>query len=831
ASSGSSGGFPTTAGAFETTFSGAQAAFALKLNSSGNALLYSTVLGGTSDDVANGIAIDSSGNAYIAGQTGGSFPTTTGAFQTVFGGATDAFVTKLNSSGTALVYSTYLGGANNDLATGIALDSGNHAYVSGVTFSAGLATANAAQTQCGKDGSCDGGNDDAFVAELNTLGSGEVYFTYVGGAGQDDANRIAVDSSGAAYITGKTNSGVNENFPIVGSPTVLQGTLAGSQNAFITKVHPGGSSFDFSTYVGGNGLDEGLGIALDSSDNVYITGWTSSSNFPLLSALACCATLRGPTDAFVTEVTADGSSYVFSTYFGGTGNEDVSGGGIAVDASSNVYVTGDTDSNTASFPLVNAAQGFYGAGVSDAFVAKLSPGSASLTVSTNGTGAGTVTSSPAGINCPTTCSANFADATTVTLTAAPLAGSTFSGWSGACNNTGTTCIVDVTAAQSVTATFNLAGTPDFLISASALSPTTVNPGGSATSTVTITATGGFTGAVALSCTGLPAGASCGFVPPSVTGSGSSTLTITTTGATPVGVYNVQVTGTSGSLSHSATVVLDVQTADFTISASAPAAVTAGGSTTSTVTITSVAGFAGAVSLSCSNLPAGASCSFVPSPVTGGSGTSTLTINTTNATANGSYNVTVKGISGSLTHSTTITLNVGDFTISASPLTPGTVSPGGSATSTVTVTGASGFNPSTVALSCSSVTPTVTLPPTCSFSALTGSGSTYTSTLTVRTSAPSAHLTNNSGLYFAMWLPIGGIALLGAGFNFNKKHLGLMLGCLMIFGLMFLTACGGGSSSSGGNHSSGTPAGTYSITVTGTEGGIVHNASPITLTVN
>src|SRR5713226_9516189 len=225
-----------------------------KLNSSGSALLYSTYLGGSSDAVGQGIAVDSSGNAYVTGYTQSSnFPTTAGALQTTFGGLADAFVSKLNSSGSALVYSTYLGGGSTDFGFGIAVDSSGGAYVTGYTQSSNFpATAGALQTSFG-------GVPDAFVSKLNSSGSALVYSTYLGGSSFDSGQGIAVDSSGDAYVTGYTSS---SNFPATAG--ALQTTFGGGADAFVSKLNSGGSALVYSTYLGGSSFDFGFGIAVDS---------------------------------------------------------------------------------------------------------------------------------------------------------------------------------------------------------------------------------------------------------------------------------------------------------------------------------------------------------------------------------------------------------------------------------------------------------------------------------------------------------------------------------------------------------------------------------------
>lgn len=277
------------------------------------------------------------------------------------------------------------------------------------------------------------------------------------------------------------------------------------------------------------------------------------------------------------------------------------------------------------------------------------------------------------------------------------------------------------------------------------------------------------------------------------------------------------------------------TPDFSLSA-APGSrtVAASNSATYTITATPQNGFNSAVDLTCSIVPVVTTpptCSFNPTPVPNGSGTSTLTVSTSAGTQTGAYTISVTGTGGSKTHSADVTLNVSaapDFTIAASAFSPATVSAGGSGTSTITIAPVNGFN-SAVALTCS-IAPVVTRPPVCSLNPTSVAAGSGTSTLTVSTTAATtASLAPGRSSFYAMWLPIGGLALLGTGLTSRRrKLLGLLLLGLVFTGLIFMAACGGTSSGGGGGHP-GTPAGTYTVTVTGTAGSLVQTA-PVTVVV-
>src|SRR5947207_4683567 len=353
----SSADFPTTLSAFQPTPQGGSDAFVVKLNSAFTARTYSTYLGGsTGDDAGRGIAVDATGNAYVTGFTASTdFPTTPGAFQTAFGGGVfDAFVVKLNPAGSRLVYGTYLGGAGSDVGLGIAIDTAQNAYVTGGTFSANFPTA------AGVSQTVLAGERDAFVTQLNATGTALVYSTYLGGAGTDVGNAIAVDGTGAAYITGSTTCAavpcvVSTDFPTTGGvvqTTRPVGEGAAVTDAFVTKLRPAGD-LSYSTFLGGTFGDEGLAIKVDGVGNAYLTGGTSSGGAPPAGfpVTAGFDNFTGATQAFLTKLDPAGAVILFSRSAPtGTLNsvprDDPSlappsiSTSIGLDAAGNVYVSG-----------------------------------------------------------------------------------------------------------------------------------------------------------------------------------------------------------------------------------------------------------------------------------------------------------------------------------------------------------------------------------------------------------------------------------------------------------------------------------------------------------
>jgi Beta-propeller repeat len=338
--------------------------FVTKFDPSGGGLVYSTYLGGGGAETGRGIAVDGSGNAYVTGNTSsGTFPVEAPQ-QAMLGGPNDAFVTKLDPSGSALVYSTFLGGSGNEFAFGIAVDGSGNAYVTGNTTSSANFPIQAPQQSL-----YGGGGADAFVTKFNPSGSAHVYSTYLGGSDFEAGTDIAVDVTGSAYIVGETRS---TNFPPEDPQQPMKGGLS---DAFVTQFNASGSAHLYSTYLGGS-LDEyGIGIAVDEAGNAHVTGFTESANFPLQNPLQPTPGAGG--DGFVTKFNASGSAHLYSTYLGGSDGDQ--GNKIAVDGAGNAWVTGPTSST--NFPVQGPSQPTNG-GMSDAFVTQLNSSGSALVYST-----------------------------------------------------------------------------------------------------------------------------------------------------------------------------------------------------------------------------------------------------------------------------------------------------------------------------------------------------------------------------------------------------------------------------------------------------------------
>jgi len=952
----SSSDFPVTTAAYQTVYySGNSSAFVTKLNPTGTSLLYSTYLGYSA--IGFGIAVDGSGDAYVTGQTSAEyFPVTTGAFQAVNNNSatnqTNAFITKLNPTGSALLYSTYLGGSGDqyvgDWGTAIAVDSSGDAYVTGLAVSDNFpVTAGAFQTV---NKSSPNGNANAFVAKINPSGTALLYSTYLGGSATDEGNGIAVDASGDAYVTGLATS---TNFPVTAG--AFQTVASGIQgNAFVTKLNPAGTQLVYSTYLGGSGAngfyfdglsvtDAGAAITVDSSGYAYVTGFSTSALFPVTAgAFQVLNNSAGGSNAFVTKVNLDGTALVYSTYLGGSSplvaneygnNAGDSSYGISVDGSGNAYVTGEAYSN--NFPVTSGAfqsANQAGTGYSNAFVTKLNPTGSALLYSTylggagrqvdsfynysdlgngiavDGSGGAYVTGQAGSVNFPITAGAfqttnhangttagtnafvaklNLNTATTPTVTVTPSSSSIttvealtvtvdVAGASGDPTPTGAVTLtgggytsqatalsggsttIDVpagslaTGSDALTATY----TPDSSSSSTYDSSTgtssvTVTTPPKTTPTVTVTpSASSITTAQALTVMVAVSGGSGN---PTPTGSVTLTSGSYTSSATALSSGSASINIPAGSLAAgsdtlTASYTPDTSSANLYTTATQSASVTVAtpiGTATSTVTVTPSAA-------TITNQQA----VNVTVSVTGGSGQATPT--GTIALASGSYSAQQTLASGTVTFSIPAgTLSSGANTLTASYSGDGTyatasgttavtvsqvvitapapaaVSPGASATATVTLTAGSTFS-GTMNLTCAltgSPTGAQSLP-TCSLnpaSVTIASDGTGTTVLTVNTTAAS---TTALLLPFGKnsWALGGGGAVLAGllmfGIPSRRRRWVSMLVILAAVFAIGAIGCGGGSSSKPPTTPStpATTAGSYTFTVTATSGTVTASAT-------
>jgi hypothetical protein len=381
--------FPSTAGPFDPARDGPSDGFVTKFDTDGS-LVYSTFIGGSAPDNATGLAVDRSGSAYVVGWTDSSdFPTTPGALDTSFGTSQDGFVTKLASDGSALVYSTYLGGFENTAAVDVALGADGSAFVVGST--------RLFPTTPGAFDETADGSEDGFVARLAANGSALLYATYLGGSNCDleSPSSVAVDANGSAYVAGYTSA---DDFPTTPGAfdTTGEGCTDFGLDGYVTKVNPSGSALLYSTFLNGesNLTEFAFGIDVDASGNAYVTGATQSPDFPT-TAGAYDGTFGGSDpdsglpdhsgmDAFVAKLNAAGSDLVFSTFLGGRGPEN--GTAVAVGAGGDVFVSGGSSSD--DFPTTPGAFDESHNGGDDAILARLDASGSTLLYGTYFGGSG-----------------------------------------------------------------------------------------------------------------------------------------------------------------------------------------------------------------------------------------------------------------------------------------------------------------------------------------------------------------------------------------------------------------------------------------------------------
>jgi hypothetical protein len=336
-------------------------------------LLYSTYLGGSLADQVNAIAVDAAGEVFVTGITGSSnFPTASPLQAANNASNAEAFVTKFNATGSALVYSTYLGGSSGNYGNAIAVDGAGEAFVAGETYSPDFPTVSPFQASLGAPGAI-----NSFVAKLNAAGSALMYSTYLGGSSRDFLAAMAIDSAGEVFVVGHTYS---SDYPLA-SP--FQATFHGAgdggtiePDAFLTKLNATGTALVYSTYLGGSSLEYANGVAVDSAGEAFVVGGTSSTDFPTASPLQ--ATLSGTEDAFVTKFNVAGSALMYSTYLGGS-DFDI-GSAIALDSAGEAFVGGTTQST--NFPTVSPFQAAFGGGAQDAYISKFNATGSALVYST-----------------------------------------------------------------------------------------------------------------------------------------------------------------------------------------------------------------------------------------------------------------------------------------------------------------------------------------------------------------------------------------------------------------------------------------------------------------
>ena len=816
-------------------------------------LTYSTYLGGSGIESCStitgltqtpgcpAIAVDSAGSVYVAGSTTSTnFPVTPGAYQgaPASGFKANAFVTKFNTTGSALVYSTYLGGNGLDYTAGIAVDSAGDAYVAGTTTSSNFPTNGVNAPFQGTPVSA---GKHVFVSVLGGSGSSLFYSTYLSGNGTDIASGVALDPSANIYVTGTTTSNESET----GFPSTLgafQVASAATNQIFLTKLDaatPGVGSVVYSTYFGGsspsNGNVVGGGVAVDTNSNAYITGATNFTNMPVLNAYQ--GTLIGSYDAFVAKfnpTAVSGSQLVYSTYLGGAG--DSFGYGIAVDSSFYAYVTGATNS-TDDFGITQtsgttAFQGTYGGGPLDAFVAKL------------------------GVPCT---------GTSCTTTTVPLTYFTYIG--GAATDVGTAIAVDTIGGARVTGWTN---STNFPVVNNRLAQTNYGGGNSDafvaridTTATTPTAPGHnsdyFGGNGTDIGTGIATDSQGAYY---LAGETSSTA-----GFPLLNAFQPALNGPSDAFVSKLGPYLNVTVNET----AAPSPVGVGNQVTFTYTITNgtningvitnpgdyVSGItftdnlqslSGTATFTSATGPGSGSCPAQPTNgillcnvgALNASATATVTVvltpvalatpRTGSVLLGNTGTVGIYGTNYSQSPNPSASVYVNDFTLSVSPASV-TVPAGVPASYTAVLT-PTGAIPDAVTLACSSGLPTgakctLTTNPIPNLG--TGAAST---TLVIDTTARVTTTTRlwQKGPLYAVWLPVSGLALLGAGMGGKKsRKQRLLIGALFVvlFALIALQpAC---SSTQTTTTTTGTPAGTYTVTVSATSGSAVRNQT-VTLVV-
>jgi Beta-propeller repeat/Cep192 domain 4/HYDIN/CFA65/VesB-like, Ig-like domain len=819
---------------FQQTRNGGADVFVTKFNSDGSALEYSTYLGGSGNDYGQAITIDSTGNAYVTGRTESTnFPVAGTPFQATCGTCASsnasAFVAKLDSTGSNLLYSTYLGGSNQDEGHGIGVDSSGNAYVTGITASSNfpLTPANALRTSFV-------GSTEAFVTGLDSTGLNLLYSTFLGGTGSDSGEAIAVDSAGKVYVAGYTTS------PFVALATgAFQGVNKGGTDGFVGKLDPsqsGSASLVYFTFLGGTAQEKARGIAVNSAGEAYVTGFTESNDFPVANAAQTTKGGGTGSDAFVTKLSADATSAIFSTYLGGSDADR--GRSIAVDTSDNAYFAGFTLS--IDFPTVNPFQASL-AGGRDAFVVKINP-AGSLVYSSylggianeNGND-GAFVAVDAGENAYVTGDTVSSDF--------PLSNA-YQSMCGSCTIARTDGFVAKVASIPVPVVQLSPAALDFLDlgvgnTSSPKAVTLTNKGDAVMTISNITITGTNSGDFALSSHTCPltpntlgAGGKCTinvtFMPQAV-GTRSADVTITDEAADSP--QKVSLTGNGITGAYVALSATSVNFASRPIgTTSAAQTVTLSNPGNATLTISSIA-LSGMNSIDFAetdncvgNVAINANCTISVTFTPSAEGARTATVTITSNAQNGTRTISLSG-----------TGTTPDFSVSATPSEASIVA-GKKATYMLMITPLGGSTQN-VNLTCSGVPQASTCSVTPTSVTLDGSN-TATAQFTVNTKSRSLATPPPGGYWpgseerfpsWTLWLLSLLILVSVAALRRRVGRVHIALGVTLL-ALLFSAACGGGSGGGGGGSNAGTPAGTYTLTFTATSGSTSHSTTA-TLTVN
>jgi hypothetical protein len=356
--------FPVTVGP-DVTFNGGEDAFVAKVNPDGTKLLYSGYIGGDDDEGGRDVSVDANGNAYVAGTTStvdSTFPAKIGPQLTYGGGNHDGFVAKVDSTGTGLVYCSYIGGTGDeDNVRGTAPDSLGNLYITGHADS----TEASFPVTVGPDLTWNG-DQDGYVGKINASGTAFAYLGYVGGSGREQPRRVAVDSGGHAYIAGSTDSA---NFPATVGPDLSRN--GNGRDAFVTKVSSDGASLVYSGFIGGTGDDQIYDLEVDPAGSAYVAGLTTSTQATFPAFGGPDVTYNGGQDGFIAKVNPAGTGLDYAGYIGGTGAEVAQG--VGVDAAGRAYVSGSTTSTEATFPTLGAPDHSFNGGPNDIFLVQVAP--------------------------------------------------------------------------------------------------------------------------------------------------------------------------------------------------------------------------------------------------------------------------------------------------------------------------------------------------------------------------------------------------------------------------------------------------------------------------